>query len=418
MKVSKNKLIKYMFILSLLWSFLLLEPILLQSYATQNAAKQDSKQGRNEYAQENILTNQNLDFYETVGQMSKTIAHALSNAGYSAQVYYDEATFVRTEKHLIIIGHGSKISDRYSIEDMLPETIIRLASQFEFIALLACKSSEIMKSSQTILSFVDDISTIEALKHLSEFLKMKLEIPKNMKKFNLYDPIPGLDPGPGGGGGDPLGEGWVSQTASVTYDSIWYYFNLKTVTGATEFDLFVQSHPSVYVQMYFRGYFNYFDPEDPSACGWIEYEDGELISVILTFKVRIVWAEVTIPGGTEIHAFLSGSDYKYNGQTDPRSSYSLTDLNDSDCNQALLDYYGSAAAICATFAVSTATLGIPIFILGTRVATWSVAMIFGQSVSYALLLQWIGVVLIVVAIITFIASIYYLVKWSLEASGC
>ncbi|MHA1408543.1 MAG: hypothetical protein ACTSSG_14350, partial [Candidatus Heimdallarchaeaceae archaeon] len=34
MKISKNILIKYLFILSLLWSFLLLEPILLQSYTT------------------------------------------------------------------------------------------------------------------------------------------------------------------------------------------------------------------------------------------------------------------------------------------------------------------------------------------------------------------------------------------------
>jgi hypothetical protein len=350
--------------------------------------------------------------------MSKTIAYALTNAGYSAQVYYDEATFVSTEKHLIIIGHGSIISDRYSIEDLHPETIVRLASQFEFTALLACKSSEIMKSSQTILSFIDDINTVEALKQLSEFLEIAVEIPKSLKIFDLYGPIPGLDPGPGGGGGDPLGEGWISQTASVTYDGIWYYFNLETITGATEFDIFVQSHPSVYVQMYFRGYFNYYDPENPSACGWIEYEDGELISVILTFKVRIVWAEVTIPGGTEIHAFLSGSEYEYNGQTDPRNSYSLTDLNDSDCNQALLDYYESAAAICATFAVSTATLGIPIFIVGVRVASWSVATIFGHSVSYALLLQWIGVVLIVVAIIAFIATIYYLVMWSLESNSC
>ena len=170
--------------------------------------------------------------------------------------------------------------------------------------------------------------------------------------------------------------------------------------------------------MYFKGYFTYFDPEDPSVCGCIEYEEGELITVILTFKTKIVWGEVTVPGGTEIHAFLIGSDYKYNGQTDSRNSYSNADLNDSDCNQALLEYYGISATIYATFAVGAATLGVPIFLTGTRVATWATAMILGRTVSYALLLQWTGIVFIVFAIIMFILAIYFLIKFTLEVNNC
>ncbi|MHA1868952.1 MAG: hypothetical protein ACTSXD_12995 [Candidatus Heimdallarchaeaceae archaeon] len=415
MKISKNILVKYLFILSLLWSFLLLEPILLQSYTTQNTVTKDSSQGRNTFEQEIIVTNQDLDFYETIGQMSKTIAYALSDAGYSAQVYYDEATFVRTEKHLIIIGHGSEISDRYSIEDLHPETIVRLASQFEFTALLACKSSEIMKSSQTILSFEDDINTLEALKQLSEFLKVEVEIPKNMKIFNLYDPIPGLDPGPGGGGGDPLGEGWTSQTASVTYDSIWYYFNLRTASGATEFDEFVQSHESTKVLISCRGYFNYVDPEDSSAYGWIEYEDGALISVRLSFNVKIVWQEVAVTGGSEIHCFLVGLDYVYNGQTDPRQSYTQADLNDTDCNNALMEFYSQMIWVCTTVGMGFATLALTAFLVGASVATWSEVVIGSTTIMLSIFLLKLSLVLAVFAVVALIVAVIFGVFWYLQA---
>ncbi|MBY8999850.1 MAG: hypothetical protein KGD64_02955 [Candidatus Heimdallarchaeota archaeon] len=418
MKISKNKLIKYLFILSLFWSFSLLEPILLRSYIAQNTTKQDSTLGINTSEQENILTNRDLDFYDTIGQMSRTIAYALSDAGYSAQVYYDEATFVRTEKHLIIIGHGSEISDRYYIEDLHSETIARLASQFEFTALLACKSSEIMKSSQTMLSFEDDINTVDALMRLSEFLKIEVEVPKNMKVFNLYDPIPGLDPGPGGGGGDPLGEGWTSQTASVTYANIWYYFNLRTATGATEFDDFVQSHPSTKVLISCRGYFNYEDPEDSSAYGWIEYVDGALISVRLSFNVKIVWQEVAVSGGSEIHCFLVGLDYIYNGQTDPRQSYTQADLNDTECNNALMEFYNQCIWVCTTVGMGFTILALTAFIAGASVAAWSEVVIGTTTIMLSAFLLKLSLVLVVLVAVALILAVIFGVFWYLQTRSC
>ncbi len=136
-KINKNIFIKYTFVILLLWSFLLLEPNLLANPAEGNAQELDSTKEVNRIFEQNILNEQDLDFFETIGIMSKTIAYTLSNAGYTTHIYYDKATFVTTEKHLIIIGHGSEASDKYFIEDLDTETIINLANQFEFTALLS-----------------------------------------------------------------------------------------------------------------------------------------------------------------------------------------------------------------------------------------------------------------------------------------
>jgi len=417
-KINKNIFVKYIFVILLLWSFLLLEPNLLANPAEENAQELDSTKRVNRIIEQNILNEQDLDFFETIGIMSKTIAYALSNAGYTTHIYYDKATFVTTEKHLIIIGHGSEACDKYFIEDLGAETVINLANQFELTALLSCKSSEIIQSSLNVLSFEDEVNTVDALKYLSEFLNVEIETQQSMGIFALFDPFPGLDPGPGGGGGDPLGEGWVSQTASITYDSIWYYFNLRTASGAAEFEQFINTYPSQNVAIRYKGYFNYKDPESSSAYGWMEDEDGALITVILNFDVKIVWKEVIVQGESEIHCFLVGLDYKYNNVEDPRYSYTEEDLNDTNCNEHLMDIYGSIMLICATFTATFATLGITIFMKGIGLSLLSTSQIGGYAFSTIAAINLASSVCLIIAAVALIILIVVTILYFLEASSC
>ncbi|MHA1259408.1 MAG: hypothetical protein ACTSRO_07180 [Candidatus Heimdallarchaeaceae archaeon] len=267
--MNKRETYSFLLISLLIWSFIFLEPNLISasSFSKVTEHKDLSKQ---EFKQIQAITDStNREFYRAISEMGKLVSSSLIEAGFLTRIYYDTAIFVTTNYHLIIIGHG-KLSNKgeYTIGGYSQNFVLQNAKRFEYVALLACKSENMIPTQDKLLSFDKEISTLDALKCLSEFLDIQIDTPPTLMNFTLIE----LDPGPGGGSGEQPGEGWVHQTASVTYDNVWYYFNLKTPAGAQEFNTFVIEHESTKIFVNCRGYFNYRDPEQ-STFGWITYDN-------------------------------------------------------------------------------------------------------------------------------------------------
>ncbi|MHA1224213.1 MAG: hypothetical protein ACTSP3_13375 [Candidatus Heimdallarchaeaceae archaeon] len=357
--MNKRETYSFLLISLLIWSFIFLEPNLISasSFSKVTEHKDLSKQ---EFKQIQAITDStNREFYRAISEMGKLVSSSLIEAGFLTRIYYDTAIFVTTNYHLIIIGHG-KLSNKgeYTIGGYSQNFVLQNAKRFEYVALLACKSENMIPTQDKLLSFDKEISTLDALKCLSEFLDIQIDTPPTLMNFTLIE----LDPGPGGGSGEQPGEGWVHQTASVTYDNVWYYFNLKTPAGAQEFNTFVIEHESTKIFVNCRGYFNYRDPEQ-STFGWITYEDGSLHSVRVTFYVKIVWENVEIsPGEWELHRMLVAIDYKYNGVEDPRDGYLKADIDEPETDTAMADLFLTAADKCAAFSIAFASIGATFFV--------------------------------------------------------
>ena len=150
----------------------------------------------------------------------------------------------------------------------------------------------------------------------------------------------------------------------------------------------------------------------------MENEDGALITVILNFDVKIVWKEVIVSGVSEINCFLVGLDYKYNSVEDPRYSYTEADLNDTSCNEYLMELYGTIMLICATFTVTFATLGITIFMKGIGLSAFTTSQIGGFAFLSVTAINLAAAVCLVIAAVAIIILIVYAILYFLEATSC
>ncbi len=133
-----------------------------------------------------------------------------------------------TENSLIIIGHGYYDSNnQYYLADYSANRISRMAENKDFVALLACYSSNVILHNELALTYDNEVDLKSAVDDLLDVLDWDQHfafIPSN--NFMLFD----LDPGPGAPGG--ITDAPFSNGIKYIYSpSEGLYWNLNTEAG-------------------------------------------------------------------------------------------------------------------------------------------------------------------------------------------
>ncbi|NHK32575.1 MAG: hypothetical protein FK730_14575 [Asgard group archaeon] len=302
---------------------------------------------------------------------------------------------------LVIIGHGYFDKDyQYCIADYTTNEIIQLARNKEWVALLACYSSNVELENELPLTYNGQVNLQTAVTDLITLL--------GWYQSSKYTPLKNIildyfDPGGGGGGGGSVPE--FSEGLKYAYTG-WgggYYWNLNTEAGFLGVGNFLIANRGIMVNVFISNYY------------YEEISEGsyQLIIGETTFNAWVIRK-------SDMQNYIHMEDFVIDGESN-NDEYEgkLNDIKDVLDDDVFL----AGVVVSAAFALAAVltTVGVtlikmckttkPILITVTELGSEILGLAAGPyilmvpSINYILLI--VGIVLIIIAVLVITAFLVY-----------